>query len=212
MDEIGEYHATWDKPISKNQRTNDLADKRMRTYNGGVGGVSVRARVRFRFRDKEGGKSGGRKDYRGKRGWEGWGEKGKNNNESNIITLYKCMITQMVCCYSMYKQKQHISHLFTIKNKFKKRISTGKHLISPNHFLTGRMSTVFVFFQEGLCWVMITFLSTHESLGSLSHSFQFSSFWQRLFWKEVYDPFMPNEMGGTFKVFDRKFSSVKRNM
>ena len=39
MDEIGEYHAKWDKPTSKNQRTNDLADKRMMTYNGGWEGL-----------------------------------------------------------------------------------------------------------------------------------------------------------------------------
>ena len=37
MDEIGEY-AKSDKPISKNQRMNDLADKQMMTHNGGNGG------------------------------------------------------------------------------------------------------------------------------------------------------------------------------
>ena len=42
---------------------------------GGVGVVSVRARVRFRVRDKEGGKNGGRKEcIEGKEGWEGRGE------------------------------------------------------------------------------------------------------------------------------------------
>ena len=49
----------------------------MRTY-GGVGGVSVRVRVRFRVRDKEGGKNAGRKDYiERKEGWEGRGERKK---------------------------------------------------------------------------------------------------------------------------------------
>ena len=44
----------------------------MRTYGGGVGGVSVMVRVRFRVRDKEGGKNGGRKEcIEGKEGWEG---------------------------------------------------------------------------------------------------------------------------------------------
>ena len=39
----------------------------------GVGGVSIRVRVRFRNRDKEGGKNGGRKDcIEGKEGWERW--------------------------------------------------------------------------------------------------------------------------------------------
>ena len=89
MDEIGEYHAKWDKPISKNQSTNDLADKQMMTHNGGW----------------EGGKNGEMMEYiEGKEGLEGWGV-GKYNNESNIITLCKCMIMQIVCCYSMYKQK-----------------------------------------------------------------------------------------------------------
>ena len=42
-----------------------------------MGGVSVRVRVRFRVRDKEGGKNEGRKDcIERKEGWEGWG-KGK---------------------------------------------------------------------------------------------------------------------------------------
>ena len=63
MDEIGEYHAKWDKPISKIQKTNDLADKRMMTRNGGC----------------EGGKNGGRKDCtEQKRGGRSGGE-GKNN-------------------------------------------------------------------------------------------------------------------------------------
>ena len=39
MDEIGEYHAKVDKPISKKQRTNDLADKWMMTHNGGWEGL-----------------------------------------------------------------------------------------------------------------------------------------------------------------------------
>ena len=44
----------------------------MRTYNAGVGGVSVRVRVRFRVRVKEGGKNGGRKDcIEVKEGWDG---------------------------------------------------------------------------------------------------------------------------------------------
>ena len=37
-----------------------------------MGGVSIRVRVSFRVRDKEGGKNGGRKDCI--EGWEGWGE------------------------------------------------------------------------------------------------------------------------------------------
>ena len=41
MDEIGEYHAKCDKPISKNQRTNDLADKWMMTHNGGREGLEL---------------------------------------------------------------------------------------------------------------------------------------------------------------------------
>ena len=46
----------------------------MRTYER-VGGFSVRVRFRFKVRDKEGGKNGGRKDcLEGKEGWEGWGE------------------------------------------------------------------------------------------------------------------------------------------
>ena len=58
--------------------TNDLTDKRIRTC-GGVGGVSVEVRVRFRVMDQEGGKNGGRKEcIEGKEGWEGSGE-GKNN-------------------------------------------------------------------------------------------------------------------------------------
>ena len=36
--------------------------------------VSVRARVRFRVRDKEGGKNGGRKECIEGKGWEGRGE------------------------------------------------------------------------------------------------------------------------------------------
>ena len=60
----------------------------MRTYQGGVGGVSVRVRVRFRVRDKEGGKNGGRKDcIEGKEGWEGWG-KGKNNRMNQTRLPY----------------------------------------------------------------------------------------------------------------------------
>ena len=83
-----------------------------------MGGVRVRVRVRV----KEGGRNGGRKDcIEGKEGWEGSRE-GKNNNESNIITLCKCVIMKMVCCYSMCKQKQHVSHLFTIKINFKKNL------------------------------------------------------------------------------------------
>ena len=40
----------------------------------GVGGVSVRVKVRFRVRVKEGGKNGGRKDcIEGKEEWEVWG-------------------------------------------------------------------------------------------------------------------------------------------
>ena len=56
MDEIGEYYAKLDKPISKNQRTNDLADKQMMTHNMGKGG-----------------KNGGRREFiDGKDAWEGW--------------------------------------------------------------------------------------------------------------------------------------------
>ena len=79
MDEIGEYHAKWDKPISKNQRTNDFADKWMITHNGGWGvSVRVRVRVRFRVRDKEGGTNVGRKEcIEGKEGWEGCGGREK---------------------------------------------------------------------------------------------------------------------------------------
>ena len=51
-----------------------------------MGGVSVRVRVRFRVRDKEDGKNGGRKDcIEGKEGG-GVGGKGKNNrmNETTL--------------------------------------------------------------------------------------------------------------------------------
>ena len=44
----------------------------------GVRGVSDRVRVRFRVRDKEGCKNGGRKDcIEGKEGWEGRGGREK---------------------------------------------------------------------------------------------------------------------------------------
>ena len=57
MDEIGEYHAKLDKPISKNQRMTDLTDKWMMTHNG----------------DREGVKNGGKKDcVEGKEGGVGW--------------------------------------------------------------------------------------------------------------------------------------------
>ena len=49
-------------------------------------GVSVRVTVRFRVRDKEGGKNGRRKDcIEGKDGWEGWGGKGKNNRMNQTL-------------------------------------------------------------------------------------------------------------------------------
>ena len=44
---------------------------------GGVGGVSVSVRVRFRVRDKEGGKNGGRKDCIAGKGVGGVGGRGK---------------------------------------------------------------------------------------------------------------------------------------
>ena len=57
MDEIGEYHVKWDKPISKIQKTNDLPDERMMTHNGGWGG-----------------KNEGRRDcIEGKESWSGVG-------------------------------------------------------------------------------------------------------------------------------------------
>ena len=37
----------------------------------------------------------------------------------------------MVCCYSMYKQKQHVSHLFTIKINLKKKVLLDHLLSSP---------------------------------------------------------------------------------
>ena len=39
MDEIGEYHAKWDKPISRNQMSNDIANKWMMTHNEGREGL-----------------------------------------------------------------------------------------------------------------------------------------------------------------------------
>ena len=43
-----------------------------------MGGVSIRVRVMFRIRIKDGGKNGGRKDcIEGKEGWKGWGGWGK---------------------------------------------------------------------------------------------------------------------------------------
>ena len=64
--------------------------------------------------------------YRGQRGLGEVGEGKKLQNESNFIILYKCMTTQMVCSYSMYKQKQHVSHLFTIKiNLEKLKLTSG---------------------------------------------------------------------------------------
>ena len=62
MNEVGEYHAKWDKPISQNQRPNDLSDKQMMIDNEWWEGV----------------KNGERMDCIEERGWEGLGE-GKNN-------------------------------------------------------------------------------------------------------------------------------------
>ena len=72
MDEIGEYHAKWDKPISKNQKTNDLGDKPMMIHNRGW----------------EGGKNGGRMDCIEEK--EGWGgvEGRKNNRMRQTSLLY----------------------------------------------------------------------------------------------------------------------------
>ena len=38
MEWIREYHAKWNKPISKNQRPNVFPDKWRMIYNGGGGG------------------------------------------------------------------------------------------------------------------------------------------------------------------------------
>ena len=55
----------------------------------GLGGVSVRVRVMFRFRDKEGGKNGGREDcIEGKKGWEGCGGREKNNRGNQTTLPY----------------------------------------------------------------------------------------------------------------------------
>ena len=60
----------------------------MRTYRG-VGGVSVRVRVRFRVKDKEGRKNGGRKDcIEGKVGFEGWVGREKNNGMNQTTSPY----------------------------------------------------------------------------------------------------------------------------
>ena len=55
---VEEYHAKYDKPIPKNQRPNDLSDKRMMIHNGAW----------------EGDQNGGRMDcIEGKRGMRrGW--------------------------------------------------------------------------------------------------------------------------------------------
>ena len=49
----------------------------------------------------------GRTIWREKRGGRGGG-KGKKQNESNNITLCKFMITQMVCLYATYKQRNNM--------------------------------------------------------------------------------------------------------
>ena len=59
MNGVAEYHAKWDKPIPKKQRENDLSDKHMMIYNGGLA------------RRQEWRKDG---VYREKEGW------GKENN------------------------------------------------------------------------------------------------------------------------------------
>ena len=102
MDEIGEYHAKWDKLISKNKRTNDPTDKRKMTHNEGW----------------EWGKNGGKKDcIEEKEGWEEWGG---IKNEANNITRCKFMITQVVCLHSMYKQRKKTFILFV--SNFKKEL------------------------------------------------------------------------------------------
>ena len=45
--------------------------------------------VRFRVRDKKGGKNGGRKDCtEGKEEWDGWGGEGKNNTMNQTTMPY----------------------------------------------------------------------------------------------------------------------------
>ena len=59
MDEIGEYHGKWDKPIYKIQKTNDLTDKRMMTLIGGEKGARMEEGGTV-YREKRSGRSWGR--------------------------------------------------------------------------------------------------------------------------------------------------------
>ena len=53
-----------------------------------MGGVSIRVKVRFRVRVREGDKNGGKKDCtEGKEGWERW-RGGKNNKINQTVLPY----------------------------------------------------------------------------------------------------------------------------
>ena len=119
MNEVGKYHAKWNRSSPKSQRLNVFSDKCMTIFKEGG----------WWWKEKNEENLDGVEEKRGGREWE-W----KKSRMKQTVLPYICMITWKAWIYTVYNHRnEKLSHLCIInqnavhKNKYQRLYSKTKN-------------------------------------------------------------------------------------